>query len=84
MAYHLQANIWYEWVDSHSNWADGISRNYGEYEVSRKLGFRTAPMAKLMGWWGEDWKEVWKIAEQVASDCRRTGKEQALEGESSP
>ena len=84
IAFHLRTQIWFEWVDSNSNWSDGISRDFGSDEVSKRLGFKTGPMKKTMQWWSEEWKEVWRRAEQVAAHCRRTQRKGAGVGGESP
>ena len=79
IAYHLQADIWFEWVDSESNWSDSISRHFEKDEVSKKLGFSTHPMTKDTSWWGKDWCEIWDRLERQFQRATRTVEEQALE-----
>ena len=38
MCWKLQARVWIEYIDSYSNWADGISRNFGDDEFVKKEG----------------------------------------------
>ena len=67
IAYHLQADLWFEWVDSESNWADQISRLFGADPVSRRLGFETSPIELDISWWPQDWTAVWRRIENLVS-----------------
>ena len=52
LAFHLRCQIWVEWVDSGSNWADDLSRDLGQDQLSRSLGFHPEPLRAQMAWWG--------------------------------
>ena len=65
IAYHLQADLWFEWVDSESNWADQISRLFEADPVSRRLGFVTSRIELDMSWWSQDWTAVWRRTESL-------------------
>ena len=58
-AYYLKIDIWFEWVDSESNWSDGISRDLGEDDVSSRLGFHTEGVSPDMQWWNDDLSNIW-------------------------
>eukprot|EP00972_Heterocapsa_arctica_P079823 11761337-Heterocapsa_arctica.AAC.1 len=40
-AFHWSFHIWFEFVDSEGNWADGISREKGEDRFAAQHGFNT-------------------------------------------
>ena len=70
LAYHLSADIWLEWVDSKSNWADKISRLFGEDPLSRHLGFRTRRLFPDTSWWDRPWIDVWRAAQDRTQPAR--------------
>ncbi len=54
-------------MDSGSNWADGISRDLDQDQVSRQLGFHPAEIEAGTDWWQADWLEVWhRVKSMVA------------------
>ena len=65
LAYHRKAEIYFEWVDSKSNWSDGISRDFGNDPVARRLGFTTSPLHLDMSWWQLSSVELWQCAEDL-------------------
>ncbi len=70
-AWHLDLRVWFEWVDSNSNWSDGVSREFDQDEFAARHGFHLQPMSSPDSHWGGSWLEVWRFAE-------RASKEQAL------
>ena len=45
LSYRFQTNIWLEFVESEANWADGISRLFGEDPFAARHGFQTSECA---------------------------------------
>ena len=70
LAYHLDTQVWLEWVDSDSNWVDGVSRDFDQDQLAKKLGFSLQFMVCDMEWWGEDWGSLWRTTERL---CGRPG-----------
>ena len=57
--YRFQCRIWLEYVDSKSNWSDGISRDYGADGFARANRFDTCLMSVDLTWIRSDHLEVW-------------------------
>ena len=51
MASFLDARIWIEWVDSESNWADGISRSFAADSFVGGRGFAVHEILPEVHWW---------------------------------
>ena len=64
-AYYMQVDIWLEWVDSGSNWSDGISRDLSEDKVSAGLGSQTEPIMPDMQWLNDDFSNIWHYIKGV-------------------
>ncbi len=73
LAWHLQVRVWFEWVDSDSNWSDGVSRLLEKDEFSAEHGFPLEAMAGPTDQWRQSWPELWAFAER-ASKKRALGK----------
>ena len=76
--FHLDCAIWLEWVDSESNWSDGLSRDLGADKFVERHGFATEELKADLAWWYQPLKEVWaRIArlccEQALGSCRARG-----------
>ena len=63
--FKLDCQVWWEWVDSGANWADGPSRLYAKDPVAIRLGFRVEPMGLHQEWWTDAWCEVWARADRL-------------------
>ena len=66
LAYHLECVVWFEWVDSRSSWADGVSRRLGSDPFAAKHGFAPQEMEQPASWWSAGLSEVWEQASRVA------------------
>ena len=69
--HHLDCGIWREWVDSESNWSDGLSRDLADDLFVKEHHFETEEVFPEVAWWNLPLAEVW-------SRISRLGKEQAL------
>ena len=58
-AFLLQSTIWIEWVDSESNWSDGLSRALAADAFVAEHGFQTEEVWPDMSWWSEPLPVVW-------------------------
>ena len=65
--YHFQAEVWYEWVESAANWADGISRLFGADPFVAANGFNVAEARPDMSWTNGAWLQLWHRAEAMSS-----------------
>ncbi len=65
-AYHLDCAIWLEWVDSDSNWADGVSRLYANDPFAKTHGFSLCEMPFPELPFDGEWQEIW---DQVQRAC---------------
>ena len=59
LSYRFQCRIWLEYVDSKSNWSDGISREYGADSFARANCFDTGLMTVDLTWIQSDHVEIW-------------------------
>ena len=66
LSYPCQTHIWIEWIDSDSNWADGISREYGKDEWLLRHHFVASERKLDAAWWFSDLPELMKRA---AHEC---------------
>ncbi len=55
LTWHLDATVWFEWVDSDSNWSDGVSRELAQDKFAVNQGFKLFPMGTPAPWWRCDW-----------------------------
>ena len=69
--YHLDCGIWLEWVDSESNWSDGLSRDLADDLFVKEHHFETEEVFPEVAWWNLPLAEVW-------NRISRLGEEQAL------
>ena len=65
--YHFQAEVWYDWVESAANWADGISRLFGADPFVAANGFVVAEAKPNISWANEAWLQLWHRAEAMSS-----------------
>ena len=61
IAYKAKALVWYEFVESKSNFADGISRKLQECEFCKRHSIPTDPIAVPQEWWSKPLKEVYTL-----------------------
>ena len=66
LSFHLDCSVWFEWVDSGSNWADGVSRLMELDPFAAEHGFAFREMKQPASWWSADLAEVWGEASRVA------------------
>ena len=59
-AFRLEARIWLEYVDSKSNWADGISREYDQDPFVQQYGVQTRRLRKPFHWLQENPHGMWE------------------------
>ena len=62
LMFNLDCQVWIEWVDSDSNWSDGISREFDADEWIKKHNFPAVPVELDMEWWLCDYTDVWRAA----------------------
>jgi hypothetical protein len=58
--YQLGCSVWLEWVDSESNWSDGLSRDLANDAFVVEHGFETRETFPELAWWNQPLAEVWK------------------------
>ena len=56
----LGCRVWLEFVNSDSNWSDGISREFGDDVFAREHGFSTAAFGFDASWLRKTPKEMWR------------------------
>ena len=71
--FRLDCSIWLEWVDSESNWSDGLSRDLGKDTFVKEHRFETEEVFPDVSWWNRPLVEVW-------GRISRLGEEQAVGG----
>ena len=69
IAFQLETDIWFEWADSGSNWADDLSRHLDRCEFSRSLGFfpcrdRRALFSMASCTWIDLWDELRRLTKE--------------------
>ena len=62
LAFHLQASVWIEWVQSKSNWSDELSRRLGEDTSAEAMGYEVSKLPRDCDWWYWDLSDVWDEA----------------------
>ncbi len=67
-AFKLGASIWFEWVDSESNWADDLSRSLAHCTFTRELGFQAEQMDCDVAQWQADWTAVWHALDRLTEE----------------
>jgi hypothetical protein len=60
LAYSIDVQVWFEFVDSASNWADGISRHFEADEFVRSRGIPVERIAKPFSWLRATVGEMWQ------------------------
>ena len=58
-AFRLDARIWLEYVDSKSNWADGISREYDKDVFVKKYKVKTRRLTRPFHWLRDNPQDMW-------------------------
>ena len=64
--YWFQVTVWFEFVDSDSNFADGISRDLHEDSFSRGLGITPCECFVHTWMWSDSLTQVWASFERAA------------------
>ncbi len=67
LAYRFQLHIWVEYVDSESNWSDGISRLFGADDFAARHGFTTSAMHIEPEWLRLSASELWEKSRRFES-----------------
>ncbi len=70
LACHLDLQVWFEWVDSGSNWSDGVSLDLTNDILAAELGFSLQQMWEPVSAWDSDWKALWQYAERAVKSRR--------------
>ena len=60
LAFHLRCSIWFEWVDTDTNWADNLSRDLKDCRFTRELGYEPTQMQSGLQFWELGWRELWE------------------------
>ena len=71
LAFRLDIRIWLEYVDSESNWSDGISREFGKDKFAKDNCFSTGELHPDLRWLHADVDELW--ARSVPWERQRRG-----------
>ena len=53
-------NVWFEFVSSSDNWADGISRHGFQDEFVQRLQLKCSPLRQSAWWWSVALSEIWE------------------------
>ena len=62
-----RCRVWWEWIESDSNWADGISRDGFEDPIARRFGGRQSLMCPV-GWpWSRPLCELNELVDKAIS-----------------
>ena len=62
VAFRLDIRVWFEFVESDSNWADGISREYGDDLFAAKNNFSTSEFQLDLLWAQHDLSVRWLLS----------------------
>ena len=66
--YHLKVLVWFEWVDSGSNWADGISRLFEKDPFASAHGFYTSEMSFEQALWSVTFEQFWTSSQRLGEE----------------
>ncbi len=69
LAFRLDIRIWLEYVDSDSNWSDGISRDFGNGTFARDNNFLTCEFYPNLRWLHAGMEELWHHSAQWEHTC---------------
>ena len=67
LSYRFRVNVWVEYVDSHSNWSDGISRLFAADPFVAAHGFQIAQMKFEVAWLLSAYPELWRDSRRFDS-----------------
>ena len=67
--FHAKCQLWYEYVDSKSNWADGISRLLSNDPWSKAHGFELHSFRCSSKWWAYTLKELFLAVKQYVEQA---------------
>ena len=65
LLFHLHAYAWFEFVDSKSNWADGISRELEHDPFALRHGYHISELSIPLHLWLHTYEELWKIIREL-------------------
>jgi hypothetical protein len=65
LTFRYQCRVWLEYVDSKSNWSDGISRDYGEDGFASANRFCTCIMTVELSWLQMAIPELWSRSKDL-------------------
>ncbi len=65
MSLHHRHRLWFEFVDSKSNWADGISRDLGHCAWVLENGFDTREVSIPVEVWRHQLKDAWELVRSI-------------------
>ena len=60
--FHLEAQVWLEWIDSGANWSDGLSREFERDPFIAMHQFLVDAIAPDASWWAGPLEDVWARA----------------------
>ena len=64
LCFHFNCNIWHEFVDSESNWSDGLSRKGAADDFVSRHNFAVSEMRTPTAIWKGSLLEIWRTLEQ--------------------
>ncbi len=67
LSYRFRVNVWVEYVDSHGNWSDGISRLFAADPFVAAHGFQIAQMKFEVAWLLSAYPELWRDSRRFDS-----------------
>ena len=63
----LEARVWFEYIDSKGNWADGISRNFEHDKFVLDNNVQVRRLHDPFSWLCEDAAAAWASSERLLS-----------------
>ena len=67
LCFHLQVTVWFEYVDSASNWADSISRELDKSQWTIEQGFQIKQVHIPVSLWQVELPEAWRLIQDWSS-----------------
>jgi len=59
LSFRLECSVWYEYVASADNWADGISREGNSDPFTQSLSLQADTLLVSESWWENDLAQIW-------------------------